>query len=191
MVSLVRSLHIYSGLVILVALLVSSMSGLHIMTKDDPREHQPVVTRVPFSPPEGASDAEIAQLIREQFGFFQSKPVPHWAIDRVDGVLTIPLWSPNGYVTVRWDGGPEAEVTTDAFGFGEYVNQMHTHLPLGKRAIFAWIWSAYMELAIFGLAFLAASGVYLWAMTRPKLWWAALSLVVGTAGLVYFYLAMK
>lgn len=191
MVTLIRTLHIYSGLVILVALLVSSLSGLHVMNKSDPREKAPVVKTLPFNPPDGASDAEIAQLIREQFGFFQSKPVPHWAIDRTDGVLTIPLWSPNGYVTVRYQGGGEAEVTIDEFGFGEYVNQMHTHLPLGKRAIFAWIWSAYMELAIFGLAFLALSGVYLWAVTRPKLWWAGLSLAAGTGALVYFYVAMS
>lgn len=190
MISLIRSLHIYSGLVILVALLVSSASGLYVTTKPDPRKHEPVVKRLPFEAPPGASDQEIAQRFREEFGFFQSKPVPDWAIQRVDGVLTTPLWSPNGYVTVRWDGGPEAEVTIDEFGVGEYVNQMHTHLPLGARAIFAWLWSAYMELAVFGLAFLALSGVYLWAMTRPKLWWAIASLAAGTGALVYFYVAM-
>ena len=82
MVPLVRKLHIYSGLLILWALLVSAISGIHVTMRPDPRQKAPVVKTVPFAPPAGSSDRQIADLIREEFGFYQSKPVPDWVIGR-------------------------------------------------------------------------------------------------------------
>lgn len=190
MKELIRRWHIYAGLMTFWALLVFGLAGSYVTFRPDKRAApEPVAKRVKFAPPAGATDRQVADLLRAEFGFGNTKPVPNWVIQRnPEGHLSFPLWSPNGWVTVTWlqDSG-EALVAEDPFSTGEYINQMHSALPLSNGAPLKLLWSVYTELSIFTLLFLVLSGIYLWLTTRPKLWWAQVSFVVGTGVFIFFF----
>ena len=190
MKELIRRWHVYAGLMTFWALLVFGAAGLHVTFRADKRgKPEPVAQKEPFEVPAGATDRQVADLMRDRFGFGNTKPVPNWVINRKpDGRLELPLWGPNGWVTVTWLPEERAAlVARDPFSTGEYINQMHSALPVGNGAPLKLLWSVYTELAIFTLLFLTVSGVYLWITSRPKLWWAQWTFGLGVITMVTFF----
>ena len=194
MKDLIRRWHVYAGLMTFWALMVFGAAGMYVTFRADKRlKPEPTAVKEAFEVPAGATDRQVADLMRARFGFGNTKPVPNWVVNRKpDGRLVIPLWGPNGWVTVTWlEKENAALVARDPFSTGEYINQMHSALPVANGAPLKLLWSVYTELAIFTLLFLTCSGVYLWFTSRPKLWWAQWSLGLGVVTMVAFFIWVR
>ena len=190
---LLRRLHIYSGLLSFTALIVFGAAGLIGAFHPDPRgaaRAAPLVSSVDFEVPQGASDREVADLVYERLAFSDAAPVPTWALGRSpENVLVLSFYGPNGVrrVTVL-EEEKKLRVEHDRSTLGEYVNWMHALVISNvapKPAVL--LWSIYLEISIFTLLFMIASGIYLWLASRPRLWWAQASFAVGTGGFVVLY----
>jgi hypothetical protein len=191
---LLRRLHIYSGLFSFTALMVFGAAGLIGAFHADPRgatRAPPEVSVVDFEIPPGASDREVADLAYQKLASKDAAPVPTWALGRnPDNVLVLHFYGPNGirHATVL-EQEKKLRIEHDRSTLGEYVNWMHAlvlpHVAPKWRVL---LWSIYLEISIFTLLFMVASGVYLWLASRPRLGWAQASFAVGTAGVVVLYL---
>jgi hypothetical protein len=189
----IRSLHTYTGLFSFTALMLFGAAGIIGAIHPDPRTSpspaQEVKT-VAFEAPPAASDREVADLVYEQLAFPDAAPVPTWALGRnQQHVLVLHFYGPNGvrHVTVL-EEEKKLKVEHEQSSLSAYLNSMHALLL--QNAAPKWkvrLWAIYLELSIFTLLFMVATGVYLWLASRPRLVWAQAFFAAGSVAVVVLY----
>jgi hypothetical protein len=106
--------------------------------------------------------------------------------------LQLTIGSINGThrVTVAPD---RLRVVTERTSIGNFVSQMHASLRVHDRTgdwrTAAWAW--YLEVALWSLLLMVASGVYLWLSARPRHLPAVLALGVGSAAFLILYFVTR
>ncbi len=195
--SLIKRLHIYSGLLSFTILLVFGIVGVTaVMLPAPPQRKQPEFTgRVqPFAIPPNATDRQVARTIWEKLSPPVAGPPPNFALRRdANSNLVFQMFSPNGptRVTVLEKEG-QIRVETRRNLWWQYFNVLHeTHIRSTIPDLRVRLWTYYNEFSIWTLIFMSVSGVWLWLASRPGWRWAQMSFAAGTGIFVLLYLGLR
>ena len=179
---LLERLHIWIGLFNLTVLFVFAATGIYV-TLPRAEEPHPIARTLDYEAPAGFSDKEVADHLHATLALPLVGPVPEWAVHRnEENVLVLDFNGPNGAhrVTVLEDQ-KKVRVEHAKSSIGEFFNLMHgTTLYHSSPDLRVRLWAIYVDLSIFSLMFMAATGVWLWLASRPKLWWGRASFGAGT-----------
>jgi hypothetical protein len=194
--SLVRKLHAYAGLLSFTVLLIYGIAGLTVTFHAGPGEHpneQPV-RFVNFDPPAGATDEQLASLAYEKLRPMLFGPLspPNPEKDS-HGRLRLAFWSINGtHEATLLAAEKRIRIESRRTGFWNYLNELHTATEVENAATLPLrLWAILNQFVMFTMLFLAASGIFLWLVSRPKFRPAMILLGAGTAAMVLVYVAMR
>jgi hypothetical protein len=197
MTELLKRLHIWIGLFNFTILIVFALAGLHatIMPAPAQRPTPAIVTReVEYETPPDFTDAQVADDLYRKLELPLVGPIPEWAIGRnAENVLVLEFHSPNGvHRATVLEEQKKVRIEHSRTTTGEFLNVMHAttiyHSTPDWRVR---LWSLYVDLSIFSLLFMVATGMWLWLATRPKLWWAGASFGAGTALFAFLYAVIR
>ncbi len=190
----IKRLHIYVGLLNSTILAVFALVGLaaSFLPHSPPASRPaPEVRRVPFEVPGGADDQEVARRVYETLRLPLTRPPAAFNIRRDDGGrLRVHLPTPARLyrVTVLEDES-RLRVETVSFDIWHYLARLHTITP--ARGHPDWrirAWAFYIEFALWSLIFMAATGIWLWLASRPRLKWAQVSFAAGAVAFLTAFL---
>ena len=190
---LIRKIHMYAGLLSFTALIVYGISGLYSTSQPSWGERpypQTAFREVPFDFPQDASDKELADAIYYKLDMPLTGPLWNWAIARdKDQNLFLNFYTINGFRKVT---ALEAEgllrIETSRTTLAQFVNGAHsTTLQWASPRFLVQAWAWYNEVAIWALMLMAASGVVLWLLTRPKYAPALAAFVLGNGAFLALY----
>lgn len=185
MTETIKKLHIWIGLFNFTILLVFAAAGLHatfLPAPDDREAPKPRVREVAYDPPGTMTDPEIAADLYEKLDLALVGPIPDWAIKRnQENVLVLRFHSPNGIHEVTLlEAEKKVRISFGRNSLGQFLNLMHARtLYRSQPDLRIRLWALYVDLSIFSLLFMAASGIWLWAASRPRIWWAWLAFATG------------
>ena len=194
---LMERLHIYAGLLSFTILLVFGVAGLHAVVVPDPRVNPDRFSDaryVDFDVPPDASDRELANRVHDQLGFITAGKMPDFALGRnSQHELVLDFWSVNGVTKVRvLEDRNQLEIRSTRTSLAGYLNNLHLSVPVySPRNVVMFTWALYVELSIFTLLFLVASGVYLWLRTRRGGWWAYASFGLGSGVFIALWVLVR
>jgi uncharacterized iron-regulated membrane protein len=197
MKNLIRKIHMYMGLLSFSVLLVYGIAGLTatFQRAPDQRRHpDPEIRYETFKAPQGASDREVADLVYRQVSPPYAGPVPTWALRRDESNnLRLDFYSVNGVRRVAvLEKENRLRIEHQRSDIWHYLNGLHTTTPAWPpQHLPVLLWALYNELAIFTLLGMAASGMYLWAASRPKFRAAQVSLAAGAGVFVVLYILTR
>jgi hypothetical protein len=171
--NLIRKIHMYLGLFNLTSVIVFGITGLAVTFQRSPeRAGDKTPTRfVDFAIGPAATDAEVARAIYDRLKLPLTSPVPQWAIRRdAAGRLTLDFYTVNGThrVTVL-EQAQSLQVDSVRNSLPHFFDDLHTVTAAESAAdLRLRFWSWYNEIAIGSLMLMAASGVLLWLLSRPR-----------------------
>ena len=171
---ILKKVHMYAGLLSFTALIVYGVAGLY-STSQPPWSERPypetTIREVPFDFPGDLNDKEMADAIYCALDMPLTGPLYEWAIRRDDDQnLFLNFYTINGFrkVTALESEGL-LRVEAAHTHLAEFVNGAHsTTLQWASPRPLVQAWAWYNELAIWSLILMAASGVVLWLLTRPR-----------------------
>ena len=135
--------------------------------------------------PDGASNMETAESIRDALGLFGW--VPEWEIRRPsDNELSLLISRPAKEYRVLWT--PDTSTVTvreTRRGFWGAMRGLHGLTGLPKWSLGA-AWTVYTEVSIFALLLAVAGGIYFWWLRIPSRRVGALLLAGGSGGALLF-----
>jgi hypothetical protein len=184
MTELLKRLHLWIGLFNFTALIVFACTGIFV-TLPRTAGPNPIVRTLDYEAPAGFSDQEVADHLHATLALPLVGPIPEWAVHRNEqNLLVLEFNGPNGVhrATLLEDVG-KVRIEHARSSLGEFLDTMHaTALSHSSPDLRVRLWAIYVDLSIFSLMFMTATGVWLWLASRPKLWWARASFGAG-AGL--------
>jgi len=159
-------IHIFAGLLTLVNLLLYGVVGITALW-ERPRAAAPVIWEQPFAVQAGESDRAVAERAVRVLGLSLATPVHDFAIghDRA-GRLVLDFYHANGRHKVTVSGG-QLHVEQTRVGLAKYLNTLHVttaafHSGDWRMQLWAW-WN---EFAMWGVAVMAVTGVWIWWKRR-------------------------
>ncbi len=185
-----RSLHMWTGLFNLTALIVFALTGILAAL---PQTEAPTgdVRVIDYQPPEGLTDKEVADAVFAQLGIPVAGPVVDSEIRRDDNnVLAFRFWGSNGsYVVSVLESEKRARVEHVRSTLGEFLGTMHSTSVLGGLPdLRLKLWGLYVDVAVCSLLFMTLTGPWLWLSSRPRLWWAWASMLGGIGSVAALWL---
>jgi hypothetical protein len=176
----------YTGLVNFTALFVFGVTGLLATFASHPfqwRRPEPVIHYIPFDPPGGATDKQLADAAYDLVKPPLAGPPPPGAKRNRNHDVEMTFYTPNGNTRVTvLENEKRLAITTHGLNAFQYLSTLHEMTPRNPSPdIRMRLWAWYNEAAIWSLVAMTLSGVYLWLATRPSHRWAQASLAVGTA----------
>jgi hypothetical protein len=192
MTALVKKIHMYTGLLSFVTLVVFGIAGLTATFQPSPerRRPEPAVTFRPFTVAPNLSDKEAADQVYAALRIPLSNPIPKYAVRRnSENQLALDFYTVNGIhrVTVL-ETENQLRIAQVRNSVWQYLNNAHTITPRGNsQHMRVRMWSWYNELAIWSLLFMSISGVWLWLASRPRFRWAQLSFAAGSGLFIALY----
>ena len=146
-----------------------------------------------FTPPEGATDRQIADLVFARFRIPFAGPIPNWALHRdAAGNLPLEFWTVNGQRRLLYlpkEKRLRIEIVHKNLAF--FLDDMHTVTDLKQPDWRMRIWAWYNQFAIWSLLAMAVSGVYLWLASRPGYRIAQYTFAGGAAIFILLYAATR
>lgn len=193
MYHVVRRIHLFSGLVLLLFILMYFVSGYIIVHRPWFGRAQPatVTRKVAWTAPAGLADEEISQYIQETFGLRgQRAPANH----RSDGSVRFNFVRPGTtFEALLQPGSKELTITEKHLSAADIANGMH-RLHGYHGGWFYYLWAFVYDLASTGLIVFALSGVVLWyqSTTHRLAGYLCLGASVGfTAAMISYLLFSK
>jgi hypothetical protein len=188
-----RLLHTWIGLFSLTALVVFAVTGV-VASFPSPPPTSHAVRLVDYVTPAQATDKAVADDVLAALKLPLARPIPAWALRR-DGQnqLTFEFHTPNGgdRVTVLEQRG-QLQIEHLPSTLGAFANVMHAATRVtGPIDVRLRLWALYIDTSIFALAFMAITGPWLWILSRPRLWWARVSLAAGAAAFGVIWMALR
>jgi uncharacterized iron-regulated membrane protein len=184
MTSLIKRLHMYTGLLNFSILLVFGVTGLLATMQPAPEKRvrpEPQVRLVDFTAPPGLDDKEVAARVWESLTPL-ARPAPPGAVRRDrDNNLTMTFYTPNGpqAVTVL-EKENRLRIESRRNDLWHYLGVLHETTSSNRADDWRTrLWGYYNEFSIWSLIGMAASGVYLWLASRPGFRWAQYSFAAG------------
>ncbi len=181
----IKKVHTYLGLVNLTILLIFGIVGLSASFLKPPSEREraePEVRNIDYVAPGDLSDRALVDHAFEALDIPLTQPAPDWSIHRDDqNYLGFRLPTPaKRHDIVVFENESRLQVTTTTLDIWDALFRMH-ELTLNHAAP-DWrtqLWALYIEVSIWSLILMVASGILLWLTSRPKLRWAQLSFAAG------------
>jgi hypothetical protein len=164
---LIIRIHTYTGLLTLANLMVYGTVGIAALC--DARTVPPVVWEQPFAVPANQSDRDVAERVVRLLGLTLATPVHDFAIGHdAEHRLVLDFYHANGRhkVTVLGNAG-RLHVEMTRASVWKYLSTLHVttaafHSGDWRMQLWAW-WN---EFAMWCLAVMAASGVWIWWQRR-------------------------
>jgi hypothetical protein len=190
---LIRRIHLFAGLALLVFVLMYFVSGYVIVHRPWFGSNQPKTStrQEPIEVPADLSEEGLSRYLQDKLGLRgQRRPANHQS----DGSLRFSFVRPGtSYEVVIPAGQKEAKITERHGGGAEVLNGMHRLHGYRGGGLYV-IWAIIYDLASAALIVFALSGIILWYQsTRPR-WpgWCCLGLSFGfTASMVAYLLVSK
>jgi hypothetical protein len=192
----VKKIHMYSGLLTFLALVVWGVTGIHSVFLAPPGQYQPPpvssIREIPYKAESRLDDQQLATAI------YQAIKIPlaggRYNVHR-DGQanLAFNVFTINGGrdVTFLEDKGI-VRIAHRANGLFDYLSSMHTaHSRRHRQSLAARAWGIFNEIANWAFLFMTFSGVYMWIATRPRLLWAQLSFGAMAVVTVALWIAIR
>ena len=193
----IKRIHMYTGLLNSVALLLFGVIGIAVTILPRPRERTPPEAQVEvfdLEIPGDLDDRELADYIQAELAIPLTGPAPKWSFGRNDdGDFFFRLPTPaRRYEVTALEAENQLRVRTQPFDTWQYLFHLHEMSPAHPKPdwrIQSWAW--YIEFSIWSLIAMTLTGIYLWLVTRPGYRWAQISLAGGKAVFVLFYMAIR
>ncbi len=197
MITIIKKVHLYAGLVAFAALVVYGIAGL-TATVASRRDGEPppagAVRFEAYTAPTGASDKDIADDVHRRLQPPLAGQVPKSALHRDQhNDLTLTFSSVNGptRVTVLEKEG-RLRVENARNGLWKFFNNLHSTNRAGNTpGLRLKLWAAYNEIALWSLSLMMLSGVYLGLASRPRFPWGKYALALGSTAFVVLYVVTR
>jgi len=194
MTETLKRVHMWVGLFNLTVLIVFATAGIHVTLLPGPgarSEPAAEIREIEYRAPQELTDKQVADDLYARLALPAVGPIPKWALKRDEqNRLVLSFESPNGVhrVTVL-EQEHKVRVEHARNSLGEFMSLMHsTTLYHSQPDLRVRLWALYVDLSIFSLMFMAASGPWLWLASRPHLWWARASFAAGAGLFVFLWL---
>ena len=185
--NLIIKLHIYAGLLTFTQLMIFGFAGLAatVQTAAERPKNPHAIRHQSFTPPPGASDREVADLVYRELKMPLTRPMPNFAIKRnADKNLQLDFYNINGiYRVIVLERDRILSIEEIRNSLAIFLEDMHaitTGDPEAPRPLR--IWAYYNEFAMWCLLAFVVSGIYLWLSAQARTWWAWGSLAAGVIG---------
>jgi len=187
---IVRTLHIYLGLLTVTTLVVFGAVGITAalgwVATD---EEAAVASTVQFLVPGDRPDGEIADLIVRSGVTAPVGPDQRWWVAHAaDGSLVVHVSGLNGSQRIRVDEvSHRLEIATSRSTLRSFLSDLHARWPRPTDDVRLRLWSGYVEFSAWALLGLALSGTWLGLRARRQCrpaWYAGLA---GTATVLAMY----
>jgi hypothetical protein len=189
MYHLIRRIHLFTGLILLMFVLMYVVSGYVMIHPNWFGERTPTVSERTelASFPTGLSDTALATHLQEAFGLRgQSSPPEH----RRDGSTRFNFVRPGTtFQAVLSADGKRLTITRKDFGFSGLANGMHRLRGYHGGWLYC-LWSLLYDLASLGLIVFGITGALLWyqSASRRLAGWVCLGASCGFAAAMVCYL---
>lgn len=188
--TLIRKIHLYTGLQASFALLIFSITVLTLSTDEN---KAPTISHQKFVGNMDMGSLKLAIALYNQVGQrFEAVPSPWMVSDKEQGILRVKFKSPRGRRIIRLNKtNRDIEIKMWTNTFPQFVNHMHQE-SVGRRklsqSLWLWAWSLYMEFSVFSLFVLPVTGLYIWVAGKSKKkYWANLSLASSIITMVILW----
>jgi hypothetical protein len=190
--TLIRKLHTYAGLLTFINLVVFGIAGLTATLEwRKERAGSAFSQERAFTPRPNSTDRQVAEQVVALIGLSLATPVQNAAIQHdAANNLFLDFWTVNGRqaVTVLEKEG-KIRIVDMRNRIWDYLDALHTTTGIFRAGDWRmWLWACYNEFAMWCLAFMIASGVALWLMSRPRHRLAQISLGMGCAMFTVLYI---
>ena len=190
---LIKKLHIYTGLVNFIILMVFGVAGLQATFRIQ-RQFNDVVETRPFDAPANATDLEVASAAVRALDLPAPMPGQNAVRRDADQHLTFTSYTVNGprLITVL-EAEHQLRVTIRRNALVHFFDNLHATTPRNSAGgdLRIQMWSWYVEFSIWSLIFMSVTGVWLWLGSRPRLRWAQATVATGFGGFLMLYVVMR
>ncbi len=192
MYQLIRRMHLFTGLVLLVFVLMYFISGYVLIHEHWFGGREPKVTKrvESLDVPLRASDALLASQVQDRFHLSGQSSTPE---HRKDGWVRISYVRPGRTFQVAINPeGKQVTITRNDFGFAGVANGMHRLRGYHGGWVY-WLWAAMYDLASAGLIVFAITGIVLWyqSTSRRLAGWLCLAAGFGFTAAMIAYLMLS
>jgi hypothetical protein len=192
MYQLVRRIHLFTGLGLLLFILMYFVTGYVIIHgpwfgKTDPAVS---VRTEPLAAPSGLSETQLAAYLQERFDLRGQPGAPN---RRGDGSVRFTFGRPGTAIeAVVAAGGRQVSITERKLPFRGTANGFH-RLRGYRGGAFYMVWAALYDLASAALILFAITGVFLWYKSTTRRWPGVLCLAgsVGFTASMVIYLVRQ
>lgn len=181
---IVRTIHVYLGLLMVTTLVVFAIIGITAAAGwNEPAEEAPVVTTMTFGVPGDRTDAQLVAAILAAGVTDRIGPGQSWWLTRdPDGSTVLGVTGLNGSQRIRVDEpAQQLEISTSRSTLRTFLSRTHASASHPATDLRLRLWAGYVELSAWALIGLAASGAWLGRGSRHRCgpaWYAGLA---GTA----------
>jgi hypothetical protein len=194
---LIKKIHMYLGLLNFTILLVFGVGGLSTAFEPAPAKRRQPETGVryfDYSAPPSLTDVELAEAVQRALQVPFTAPLQKNTVRRDgDHNVTFDLATISGrHRVLVLETEKRVRIEERRITFWQYINNLHhTNISSQIPGLALRMWTWYNELAVWSLSLMSASGIYLWLASRPRLRWAQMSFVSGSAVFLTLYFLMK
>lgn len=194
---LIKTIHMYVGLLNFTILIVFGIAGLSATFEAETLMQQktpPDVRYEAFTPRANASDKETADAVFQTLQLPLTTPVPLFAIRRnPQHELALDFYTVSAIhrVTVL-EKENRMRIESRRNNVWRYLNNMHAFTKSNRNPdLRLRLWGWYTELSIWSLIGMSVSGVYLWLASRPNFRWAQISFAAGSLLFIILYVVTR
>ena len=167
---MILRIHTYAGLLVFVNFVLYAVVGIAAFAGARTATAS-IVWEQPFSVPANLSDRQVAERVVRLLGLSLATPVHDFNIGHdAEGRLKLDFYHANGRHQVTLLEHPvRLRVSNTRAGFLRYLSTLHVTTAAfhsGDRRMQLWAW--WNEFAMWGVAVMAASGVWVWWERRGK-----------------------
>ena len=192
MYHLLRRIHLFTGLILLVFVAMYFISGYIIIHAEwfGGREPKTSTRTEAVDLPPNLTDAALVSVVQQALELRGQSSTPE---HRKDGSIRINFTRPGTVFQVSIaPGNRQATITLKSFGFAGIANGMHRLRGYHGGWLY-WIWSLMYDLASFALIVFAFTGVILWykSTMHRGIGWACLATSFGFTTAMILYLMLS
>ncbi|MEE2657392.1 MAG: PepSY domain-containing protein [Candidatus Latescibacterota bacterium] len=202
--TLIKRIHMYTGLVNASTLIVFGLVGITASILPRSQDRPAPKAAVDFKHlhvPGDLDDHQLADHIQRELAIPLTSPTPNWTMHRdADNNLRFRLPTPaRRYEITVYEANDRVRIRTQPFDTWQYFFELHTITP--PRTGDDWrlqTWAWYVEISSWSLILMALTGIYLWLVSRPgyrerpsQNLWAQISLASGAVIIIAFYTIIR